>query len=757
MSDELIAIVGASCRFPGAADLEAFWQLLLSGTDAVSEVDAQRWSTRFYYHPNQAEPGKSYTWSAGLLTGVDLFEPAFFGISPREAAQMDPQQRLLLELVWHAIEDAGIPAGKLAGTPTGVYIGGSSTDYRDLRLGDPATGDSYSMTGGTLSILANRISYVFDLHGPSYTVDTACSSSLVALNAACEALREERIGSAIVGGVNLLLTPYPFLGFCRASMLSRRGRCFAFDERADGYVRGEGGGVVLLKPLKQALADGDPIRAVIRGTGVNSDGRTIGLSMPSDAAQAALIQSVCNSAGVAPDDLTFFEMHGTGTPAGDPIEAAAVGRALGQVRQQPLPIGSVKTNIGHLEAASGMAGLIKATLALERRVLPPSLHCETPNPRIPFDQLNLRLVRGVEPLESDGCAGLNSFGFGGTNGHAVLGPPPRRDEDCRPADPPLPSLVISARTEASLRELAQSWHQAVAASPAERVPSMVRAAARRRDHHPERLVVLGADQAELVAALGEFVTDETRNVVAGSALRDGKLAFVFSGNGAQWPGMGRSACHASTAFRDAVTEADAALRPDLGWSVAELIESGVEADRLVHADVAQPLLFAIQVGIVTVLRGLGIDAAGHVGHSVGEIAAAWAAGALSLADAARVVVARSRNQERTRGDGRMAALALGEAAARELLGEIGSPLEIGAINATHAVTVSGPSEAIDRLEAEARRRGVAVRTLDLDFAFHSGAMDLIRDELITDLAGLASSTTQTILLSTVTGEPVSEG
>src|SRR3954469_25800358 len=379
MSDELIAIVGASCRFPGASDLEAFWQLLASGTDAVSEVDAQRWSTRFYYHPNQAEPGKSYTWSAGLLSGVDLFEPAFFGISPREAAQMDPQQRLLLELGCHALEGAGITSDKLAGSRTGVYTGGSSTDYRDLRLGDPATGDSYSMTGGTLSILANRISYVFDLRAPSLTIDTACSSSLVALHHACEAIRDGRIDNAIVGGINLLLAPYPFLGFCRASMLSRRGRCFAFDERADGYVRAEGGGVVLLKPLKQALADGDPIRAVIRGTGVNSDGRTIGLSMPSDAAQAALIKAVCERAGVMPDDLAFFEMHGTGTPAGDPIEAAAVGRALGQVRQKPLPIGSVKTNIGHLEAASGMAGLIKAALALDHGVVPPTLHCEAPN------------------------------------------------------------------------------------------------------------------------------------------------------------------------------------------------------------------------------------------------------------------------------------------------------------------------------------------------------------------------------------------
>src|SRR5215212_425139 len=293
MSDGLIAIVGASCRFPGAAGLDSFWELLTSGTDAVTEVDAARWSTRFYYHPNRSEAGKSYTWSAGLLADIDLFEPAFFGISPREAAQMDPQQRLMLELVWHAAEDGGIPTTKLAGTTTGVYIGASSTDYRDLRLGDPASADSYFMTGGTLSIVANRISYVFDLHGPSLTVDTACSSSIVALHEACEAIRAERIGSAIVGGVNLLLAPYPFIGFSRASMLSQRGRCFAFDERADG------GAAIILKPLRQALADGDRIRGVIAGTGINSDGRTIGMSLPSEAAQASLMRSVYEEAGVA--------------------------------------------------------------------------------------------------------------------------------------------------------------------------------------------------------------------------------------------------------------------------------------------------------------------------------------------------------------------------------------------------------------------------------------------------------------------------
>src|SRR5215472_2168740 len=428
MSDGAIAIIGASCRFPGAPNLDAFWELLTSGRDAISEVDATRWSTRFYYHPTRGEPAKTYTWVAGLISDVDLFEPAFFGISPREAAQMDPQQRLLLELAWHAFEDAGIPAATLAGSTMGVYIGASLTDYRDLRLSDPASCDSHFMTGGTLRILANRLSHVFDLRGPSLTVDTACSSSMVALHHAYEAIRDRRVATAVVGGINLLLAPFPFLGFCQASMLSRRGRCFAFDERADGYVRGEGGGAVLLKSLAAALADGNPIRAVVLGSGVNPDGKTISMSLPSEAAQATLLRSIYARAAIAADDVAFFEMHGTGTPVGDPIEAAAVGNTLGQGRSEPLPIGSVKTNIGHLEPASGMAGLLKAALALERRTLPPSLHCETPNPQIPFDTLNLRLVSEVEPISSTApipCAGINAFGFGGTNAHVILGAAPR--------------------------------------------------------------------------------------------------------------------------------------------------------------------------------------------------------------------------------------------------------------------------------------------------------------------------------------------
>jgi len=758
MTDGSIAIVGASCRFPGANNLEEFWRLLVSARDAVSEVDDRRWSTRFYYHPNRNEPGKTYTWSAGLIDNVDLFEPSFFGISPREAAQMDPQQRLLLELVWHAFEDAGIPPSKMSGSGAGVYIGASATDYSDLRLGDPASGDSYFMTGSTLSILANRVSYIFDLHGPSLTIDTACSSSLVALHHACEAIRSKQIQSAVVGGVNLLLAPYPFIGFARASMLSRRGRCFAFDERADGYVRGEGGGVVILKPLEDALASGDPIRAVILASGVNSDGRTIGLSLPSESAQASLLHSLYAHAGVGPDELAFFEMHGTGTAAGDPIEATAVGRSIGQNRSDPLLIGSVKTNIGHLEPASGMAGLLKTVLALDRAVVPPTLHCESPNPNIPFDALNLKLVRQIEPLAIAGgrpyTAGVNSFGFGGTNAHIIVAEPPRRAQVLSEPAPP-PPLVISARTETSLRELVRRFHTALTEAPAGGAPLLVRAAARGRDHHhPQRLVALGEDVECLTKVLGGFLNEEqSPAIITGTGVREGKLAFVFSGNGAQFAGMGRDALRTSRAFRAAIEEVDSVLRAGLGWSVIEALENA-DIEAITRADVAQPLLFAVQIAVVQALRDAGIEASGHVGHSVGEIAAAWAAGALSLAEAGRVVVERSRHQQRTQGQGRMAAIMLAGDATRDFLGELDSPAEIAAFNASHSVTISGSGAELERLEREAKRRGLWFRILDLDFAFHSKEMDSIREDLLASLNGLSSRHPKARLVSTVTGEAV---
>ena len=434
-----------------------------------------------------------------------------------------------------------------------------------------------------------------------------------------------------------------------------------------------------------------------------------------------MLRSVYHSAGIVPDELAFFEMHGTGTAAGDPIEAAAVGQSLGQNRASPLPIGSVKTNIGHLEPASGMAGLLKATLALDRETVPPTIHCETPNPRIPFGSLNLRLVHDAEPLHEPKrqYAGVNSFGFGGTNAHVVLARPPRREHT--EAAAPLPPLVISAQSEPSLRSLADSWRVSLARLPSERALPLLRAAARGRDQHPHRLIAFAPDPGAMAHSLAGFLADDAPPLLlAGAAVREGALAFVFSGNGAQFVGMGRAALLGNATFRGAVVGLDGLLRPELGWSIAELLETGADDEAVSRADVAQPLLFAVQVGIVEALREVGVTASGYVGHSVGEIAAAWAAGALTLAEAGRVVIARSRHQQRTMGAGHMAALALAPDAARELLDGIESAAELAACNATHSVTISGPVPEIERVETEAKRRGLWFRQLDLDFAFHSG-------------------------------------
>ncbi|MDB5685421.1 MAG: hypothetical protein JWR77_10, partial [Rhizorhabdus sp.] len=697
-ASEPIAIVGASCRLPGARDLESLWAMLLAGTDAVSEIPDDRWNKAQLFHPDKGQRGKAYTFAAGVLGDVSQFDPAFFGISPREATQMDPQQRLLLELAYEAIEDAGLDAARLAGEQVGVFIGGSSWDYLNLNVGDPSTTDAYSMIGVTLCSLSNRISYAFDLRGPSFTVDTACSSSLVALHQACEAIRAGQIGMAMVGGVSLLLAPQSYVGFCAASMLSPKGRCHAFDARADGYFRAEGGGVVVLKPLGQALAAGDPIRAVIRCTGVNSDGRTTGLSLPNREAQAALLDQVYNRFGLDPVDLAYVEAHGTGTPAGDPIEAGALGEILGSRRPTPLTIGSIKTNIGHLEAGSGMAGLLKAMLVAERGTIPPSLHCETPNPNIPFADLNLVLApaavavkKGPRPY----LVGVNSFGFGGTNAHAVLEAPDPQPEPVAESVEALPPLLLSARSEGALRALAAAWRARIADAPPESLPALIRGVALKRTQHKNRLVIPAVTQVALVQALDAYIEGKPTSLAAANVAVAGKIAFVFSGNGSQWAGMAADAIAGSALFREALAEVDIALAPHLGWSVREsLAEADPQALR--NTDVAQPLLFAIQVALVMALREQGVEPDACMGHSVGEVAAAWACGALDLDQAARVIAVRSRSQQAQHGVGAMAVLGLdGDIVAEALAG---SAVEVAARNSGQATTVAGTAEGIAALE-----------------------------------------------------------
>ncbi|MDT8330303.1 type I polyketide synthase [Roseomonas gilardii] len=773
-----IAIVGAACRFPGAPDLESFWRLMAEGRDAVSTLPEDRFSQARFHHPRKGEPGRAYTFAAGHLGDIAGFDARAFGLSPREAAEADPQQRLLLEVAAEAIEDSGMPASSLAGRPVGVWIGGSSTDYAELRLSDPSGADRYFMTGNTLSILANRLTNVFDLRGPAQTVDTACSSALVALHHALRALAHGDAELALVGGVQLLLSPYAFMGFSRASMLSPTGRCRAFDATADGYVRAEGAGVVVLKPLDRALAEGDQVRAVLLASGVNSAGRTIGLSLPNGEAQAALMARVMREAEVEPEQFGYFEAHGTGTQAGDPIETWAIGEAIAKRRRAPLPVGSVKTNIGHTEPASGMAGLLKAMLVLERRSIPPSLHFSTPNPNIAFDRLNLHVPVAEEPLRLGGrparrrgdpapVVGVNSFGFGGTNASVILAAAPVTateepgpGEVPAPVAAPLPPLLLSARSPAALRLLAGRWQARLAETPDEDLPALLRGAARHRDLQPHRLALRGCGAAELAAALADW--SEGRDSPAAtegqaptvSDLPAGGLAFVFSGNGSQFPGMAREALAASPALRAGLEEADAALAPLLGWSPAARLAAGVSEAEVAGTDIAQPLLFAIQAALLRALAGEGLRPALVLGHSVGEAAAALAAGILDMDQAARLVVARSAAQHRTRGQGRMAALALPPEEAAPLLAEAGPGLEIAARNAPRAVTVAGPAGAIARLAELAKAQRANCVPLDLDYAFHSAAMDPVREALLGALGAMAPRHGTIPFISTVTGAPL---
>ncbi|HEY8611650.1 MAG TPA: type I polyketide synthase, partial [Roseomonas sp.] len=761
---EPIAIIGAACRFPGAPDLDAFWSLLAEGRDAVSTLPADRFNQDWFLHPRRGEPGRSYSFAAGHLGDVTGFDALHFGLSPREVAEADPQQRLLLEVAWEALEDAGWPAASVAGRDIGVFVGGSSTDYAELRLSDPAGADRYFMTGNTLSILGNRITNVFDLRGGTQTIDTACSSSLVALSLAVDALRAGRMEAALVGGVQLLLSPYAFSGFSSASMLSPTGRCHVFSAHADGYVRGEGAGMVVLKPLSAALAAGDEVRGVILAAGVNAVGRSIGLSLPDPQAQAALIRRVLAESGLPASHISYFEAHGTGTQAGDPVEAQAIGQTLAvreaTGRTSPLPVGSVKSNIGHLETASGMAGLIKALLMLEKRVIPPNLHFTEPNPRIDFGSLNIRVPTAPEALPGRAPAiGVNSFGFGGTNASVILTtPPPARRRPAEEAGS-LPPLILSTRSAETLPRAASAWSAALRAEPA-RAPARLRGLARHRDLAPHRLVLRGQDAASLADALDAFAAGEPAGIQGTAPPVTGRdapgPAFAFSGNGSQFPGMAREAMANSRSFREAVEAADAELTPRLGWSVAAALADGLTAEALAATEVAQPTLFAVQHGLVAALAEEGITPALVLGHSVGEVAAALAAGMLDLPGAARLIVARSAAQARTRGRGRMAALNATEAEAAPLLAECGPGLEIAARNGPRALTIAGPAESIARLAAAARRERLTVIPLDLDYAFHSAAMDEVEGLLRESLEGLRPAAPRLPFLSAVTGTLLDE-
>ena len=717
--------------------------------------------TARYWHPRASEPGFSYTFAGGYLEDPFDFDPLAFGISPREAVQMDPQQRILLEVVWEALEDAGIAPGCLAGEAVGVYVGASNVDYQSAVSVDHAAIESHFVTGIALSIVSNRISHVLDLNGPSMTIDTACSSSIVALAQAHEAIESGRIDTAIVAGVNLLLSPAPYIGFSRARMLSPTGLCRPFSAEADGYVRSEGAVALVLRRLDAAKADRNRIRSVLLGAGVNSDGRTPGISLPSLKGQKSLLTDVYRRSEIDPEALAFVEAHGTGTPVGDPIEARAIGEALGHARSHPLPIGSVKSNVGHLECASGLTGLAKVVLSLERGIYPRTIHVERTNPAILLEELNLEIVR--EDLKLDNAiplvAGVCNYGFGGTNAHAILRAPdaaeadPAEDKDAETAR----ALVISAQSEAALRALALGYAETASSEPSLDVSELASAASARRGLLAHRAVVPLRAREGLVSdleaiAAGKQPAGTSVSVASGDHER---IAFVFPGNGCQWVGMGRSALLRSPDFAREMDEIDAVIRDRAGWSAREALLAADLEERLASTSVAVMLVFAIQTSLRAVMARRGVVPACVIGHSVGEVAAAEASGALDREQAVALILERSLHQEKIRGLGGMVAASVDETRAQALATEVGGGVEIAAINSPNSITFSGPEEALRSLRATARRRRIATIRLAVDYPFHSALLDAIRDDLLSGLRDFAPAPSRVPMISTVTGAEIS--
>jgi acyl transferase domain-containing protein/acyl carrier protein len=773
-SAEPIAIIGIGCRFPGAIDADAFWELLRNGVDAIREVPAERFNVEAFFDPDPAAPGKMNTRWGGFIEDVDQFDAHFFGISPREAARMDPQQRLLLEVAVQALEDAGQVGQELAGTPTGVFIGISNNDYGRIQLNDYRRIDAYAGTGNALSIAANRISYVFDFHGPSIALDTACSSSLVAVHAACNSLRRGECTLALAGGVNLILSPAVTINFTKAGAMAPDGRCKTFDARANGYVRGEGAGIVVLKPLTKARADGDPIYAVIRGSAVNQDGRSNGLMAPNPRAQEAVLRDAYLRAAVSPCDVQYVEAHGTGTFLGDPIEAKALGAVVGVNRDpgRPCAVGSVKTNVGHLEAAAGIAGLIKVALALKHREIPPSLNFHEPNPHIPFDQIGLRVPTTLEAWPTQAVArlaGVSSFGFGGTNAHVVLQGAPEPNSgitaadsgcedprsDIRDADSAF-LLPLSARDPTALRALARSYQNLLTPSqPRAPLYDICYSASTRRSHYDYRLAVTGNSAEQLSESLEAYLREEAHPGLS-SGKKDPsqrrKLVFVFPGQGSQWFGMARQLLQQEGVFRESVEACDAAMRPYGDWSLIEQLTAVDPArSRLNEIDILQPALFAIQVSLAVLWRSWGVEPDAVVGHSMGEVAAAHVAGALSLEDAVRIICCRSGVIKSAVGQGAMAAVALSIGDARRALVGYEDRVSIGASNSHSSTVLSGDKSALEAILDRLRVQDIFCQMAKVDFAAHSPQMDPLRADLLHALDGLNPRPALIPIYSTVTG------
>ncbi len=759
---EPIAIVGLSIRAPGGVrDAESFAALLWGGRDAITPIPASRWSEAEWYDANPDTPGKTTTRFGGFIEDVELFDAEFFGISPREAASMDPQQRLVLELAWQALEDAGHEPATLAGTRTGVYLGIANGDYGRALFTRPELIDPYFSPGNAYSVASGRLSYVLGLQGPAISIDTACSSSLVALHLACQGLRHGDCEQAIAGGVNLILRPELDVNFSKAGMMAPDGRCKTFDRRADGYVRGEGGAMLVLRRLRDALADGDRVLAVIRGSAVNQDGRSNGLTAPNGPAQEAVLRDALAAAGVAPPEVGYIEAHGTGTSLGDPIEVNAIGAVFGPGRDpaDPLALGSVKTNIGHLEAAAGVAGVVKAVLALQRGEIPPHLHLESLNPFIDWQALPVTVPTRTAPFAAYAgrrIAGVSSFGFSGTNAHVVI--------ESAPVPEPVASawperarhiLALSARDDAALRQVVAAAREQLAATAPDQLGHLCFTANAGRSHFARRVAVHGTGGADLAAALGAWERDEAHpSLVSGQVgATTPRVAFLFPGQGPQYLNMGRRLHETAPAFHAAFDACCEALDPLLPQPLKPVIfaEPGA-ATPLDETVYAQPAMFAMEISLAALWRSWGIEPVAVMGHSFGEYAAACVAGAVSLADAARMVATRGRLAQGLPRDGGMTVLEATEADVTAAIARQGGRVAIAAVNGGTNTVISGERAAVEAITASFAAQGARTKVLRVSHAFHSPLMDPVLDQFERELADIRFSEPRCALVSNLSGQ-----